>query len=107
MTEDHRRQMDIAKEATDRMLKGATAQHLKDKQNLTDNYESRISKMAHDHDSAIEKLLTEQKAEMTRILKENLEFKRSYELDAKKMIEEHEALKRLHSSKVTQLSDDL
>ena len=92
ITENHRREMDIAREATDRMLKGATTQHLQDKQNLTDSYESRLSKMARDHDSAIEKLLTEQKAEMTRIFRENLEFKQSYELDAKRMIEEHEAL---------------
>jgi hypothetical protein len=42
MTEDHLRAMDIAKEATDRMLKGATAQHLKDKQSLADSYESQL-----------------------------------------------------------------
>ena len=48
--------------------------------------------MAHEHDSAIEKLLFEQKAEMTRIFQENLEFKKSYELDAKRMLEEHETL---------------
>ena len=82
MTEDHRRQLDIAKEATDRMLKGATNQFLKDKQDLTSSYEARIKTLQDDHSAAIEQLLTEQKTEMTRILQENLEFKESYELDA-------------------------